>query len=122
MARARYLCISALLLLLAENILASESPAPRDLYRLSLQELLELKISSSTLTPLPIKTAPAAVTLITRDQIQNLPYRYLHDLLNHAPGFQSFRQAEAGDEYYHSVRGRRVGTASREVLILINGN
>ncbi len=91
------------------------------LFELPLEALLDVNVSSPTLTPQTIRTTPASITLITRIQIDRSPYRYLHEILNHVPGFQAFRQAEAGNEYYHSARGRRVGTSSREVLILIDG-
>ncbi len=91
------------------------------LFEFSLEALLDVNVSSPTLTPQSIRTTPASVTLITRSQIDKSPYRYLHEILNHVPGFQTFRQAEAGNEVYHSARGRRVGTSSREVLILIDG-
>jgi len=95
--------------------------AENKLLSLSLQELTSIEVSSSTRTRKTLKTAPSSMTVYTRAQIATMPVHYLHELMNFVPGFQSFRQAEAADEYYHSSRGRRVGTSSREVLILING-
>ena len=46
---------------------------------------------------------------------------YLHELINFVPGFQSFRQGENSVQHYYSARGHRSSTASREVLILIDG-
>lgn len=100
---------------------ASNAAEKSPLFTLSLKDLLQIPVSSSTLTPKALKAAPASISILTRSQLDSMPYRYLHEVLNHIPGFQAFRQGEAGDEYYHSVRGRRVGTASREVLILVNG-
>lgn len=51
-----------------------------------------------------LRTVPPSVSLFTREQIDQLGVDYLHELLNYVPGFQAFRQEEAGDEYYHSAR------------------
>ena len=93
----------------------------QDLFSLSLQELLQVSVSSSTLIEQELKSAPSSITAFNYESIQNLGVDYLHELLNYVPGFQSFRQEESGDEYYHSSRGRRSSTSSREVLILIDG-
>ena len=92
-----------------------------DLFEMPLEELMQLHVNSSTLTDKTLRTAPSSITVFTHQQIQNLGINYLHELMNYVPGFQSFRQAESGDEYYHSSRGLRVGTSSREVLILVDG-
>ncbi len=101
--------------------LSCNAYANTGVFSLSLEELLNIEISSATLTPKARGTAPSSVTVFTRGQLDALPVYYLHDLMNYVPGFQSFRQGEAADEFYHSVRGRRIGTSSREVLILVDG-
>ena len=93
-----------------------------DIYNLSLEDLMQIKITSSTLTEKNLRTAPSSVTVFSHDQIKAMGIDYLDDLLNFVPGFQAFRQADSGGEYYHSSRGIRSGTSSREVLILIDGN
>ncbi len=92
-----------------------------DLFTMSLQALLQVKVTSSTLTDKSLRSAPSSVTVFTRKQIARLGADYLHEIMNLVPGFQSFRQSESGDEYYHSVRGHRSSTSSREVLVLIDG-
>jgi outer membrane cobalamin receptor len=89
---------------------------------LSLEELLQIKVVSSTLTEKNLRSVPSSVSVFTHEQIQALGIDYLDELLNFVPGFQAFRQADSGGEYYHSARGIRSGTSSREVLILIDGN
>ncbi|HWV16873.1 MAG TPA: TonB-dependent receptor [Cellvibrio sp.] len=92
-----------------------------ELFNFSLEELMDIRITSSTLTEKNIRTVPSSITIFTRQQIETLGVDSLEELLNYVPGFQSFRQADAGNEYYHSARGRRTGTTSREVLVLIDG-
>ncbi|HOY23573.1 MAG TPA: TonB-dependent receptor, partial [Cellvibrio sp.] len=92
-----------------------------DLLALSLEDLMQIQVVSSTLTEKNLRTVPSSVTVFTHAQINAMGIDYLDDLLNFVPGFQAFRQADSGGEYYHSSRGGRSGTSSREVLILIDG-
>ena len=91
------------------------------LLSLSLQELMELEITSSTLTAKNVKSVPASVSVFTKEQFMRMGADYLHELINFVPGFQSFRQGENSVQHYCSARGHRSSTASREVLILIDG-
>src|SRR4051812_1232375 len=93
-----------------------------DIFNLSLEELMQIKVVSSTLTEKSLRTAPSSVTVFSHDQIKAMGIDYLDELLNFVPGFQAFRQADSGGEYYHSSRGIRSGTSSREVLVLIDGS
>lgn len=87
-----------------------------------LETLLRIPVTSATLTEHSQKTVPSSVTVFTQEQIDRIGLDYLHELVNFVPGFQSFRQEErAGNEYYHSSRGSRSSSASREILVLING-
>lgn len=92
-----------------------------DPFSLSLGELVSMPVTSSTKTTKVLKTAPSSVTLFNREQITNLGANYLFELLNYVPGFQIYRQGESSNQYFHSVRGHRSSTKSREVLILIDG-
>lgn len=106
----------------ALSVRAFANPAEDNLFDLSLEDLMQIKIVSSTLTEKNQRTVPSSVTVFTREQINAMGIDYLDELLNFVPGFQAFRQADSGGEYYHSARGIRSGTSSREVLILIDGN
>lgn len=112
-----FACLASYLLFASHHGFAVED----GLFELSLEELLEVNVSTTTLTEKTKKDAPASITVYTREQINDLGVHFLHELMNYVPGFQSFRQGEASDEYYHSIRGHRVGTSSREVLVLVDG-
>ena len=91
------------------------------LFAMSLEEVLKVKVTGSTLTPKELKTVPAAVTVFTHQQIQNLALDNLYELMNLVPGFQSFRTSGSSMYYSYSSRGRNISGDGAEVLILIDG-
>jgi len=88
---------------------------------LSLEQLLDVPVTGSTLTEETLKTVPAAVSVFTREQIDRLGVDYLYELLNLVPGFQFNRNASNGLAYTYSARGRRTTQQSLEVMLLIDG-
>ncbi len=88
---------------------------------LSLEQLLDVPVTGSTLTEETLKTVPAAVSVFTREHIDRLGMDYLYELLNLVPGFQFDRNASNGLAYTYSARGRRTTQQSLEVLLLIDG-
>lgn len=92
-----------------------------ELFSLSLKELMDVEVTSSTLTRKSLLSVPASVSVFTREQIRNMGVDYLFELINFVPGFQSFRQGAGGMQYFHSARGHRSSVKSREILILIDG-
>lgn len=88
---------------------------------LSLEQLLNVPVTGSTLTEETLKTVPAAVSVFTREHIDRLGMDYLYELLNLVPGFQFDRNASSGLAYTYSARGRRAAQQSLEVLLLIDG-
>ncbi len=91
------------------------------LFSLSLEELLQVKVTGPTLTPKELKTVPAAVTVFTHKQITNMGLDSLDELMNIVPGFQSYRSSLSSLSYHFSSRGRRIGNNGAEVLILVDG-
>jgi len=91
------------------------------LFALSLEELLRVKVTGSTLTPIELKTVPSAVTVFTHQQITNLGLDSLDELMNLVPGFQSYRTSLSPISYQYSSRGRRIGNSGAEILILVDG-
>lgn len=104
-------------------LLANPSHANEDLayLDLSLEQLLDVPVTGSTLTEETLKTVPAAVSVFTRERIDRLGLDYLYELLNLVPGFQFNRNASNGLAYTYSARGRRTTQQSLEVLLLIDG-
>lgn len=92
-----------------------------NLLDMSLEQLLQVSITASTLRAESIKTVPSSVTVFTREQLDTLGLDYLHELLNLVPGFQTIRGADSAINYTYSIRGRRQGGRAREILLLVDG-
>lgn len=99
----------------------SSAGQPENLFDLSIEELLQVKITGVTLTDETIVSVPSAVSVFEGEEITNLGVRSLEELLNFVPGYQSFNTGESGHSAPFSSRGRKTGTTSREVLVLLNG-
>lgn len=113
------LLLISLMLITHSGVLAASTSD--NLLNLSLEDLMQVQVVSSTLTEKNLRTVPSSITVFTHEQIATMGIDSFEELLNFVPGFQSFRQAEAGNAYYHSARGRRTGDSSREVLVLVDG-
>jgi len=92
-----------------------------DFLSMSLEELLQVEITSSTLTPESLKTVPNSVTVFTHEEIKRLGLDKLGELMNLVPGFQSYQSSGSSLEMPSSSRGRRIGSATSEILVLIDG-
>lgn len=107
--------------MLAISQLAIAEDEDVDIYDLSLEELLKIKVSGSTNRAEELKTVPSAVTVFTQQEIERIGLDTLDELMNLVPGFQSYRTSFSGLHYPFSSRGRRVGFPSSEVLVLVDG-
>jgi iron complex outermembrane receptor protein len=87
----------------------------------TLSDLLNLKITGSTLREETLATVPSSVTVFSGEEIRRMGITDMESLMNYVPGFQSFRQDYSSVAYSYSARGRRVGSISREVLVLVDG-
>jgi len=92
-----------------------------DFFSMSLKELMQVEITGSTLTSETLNSVPSAVTVFSHEQIRKMGLDSLDELINLVPGFQSYRSSRSSISISVSSRGRRVGNASAEILILIDG-
>lgn len=113
-------------LLLACAAAAAESPlemTPVRLGDLSLEQLMEVKVDSVfSASRREQKTwqAPAAVSIVTRDEIRSFGYRSLADVLNAVPGIYTRNDR---NYTYLGIRGfNRPGDYNSRVLLLIDGH
>lgn len=105
-------------------VFTTSSVANEDVYRLlglSLEQLLDVKIKTASLTEQTVAKAPAAMTVFTRAEIDRLSVDYLHELLTFVPGYQTARELDYSYQYSVSARGRKTGSSGREVLFLLDG-
>ncbi len=92
-----------------------------ELKKLSLEDLLEIKITTAAKKPQKIFEIPSSVVVITAEEIENLGYRSYTDILNNVSGYQLI------DDYHYlghknfSVRGFFSPGAFSNVVILVNG-
>jgi len=91
------------------------------LFSMSLVELMQVKVTGSTLTPENLKTVPSAVTVFTHEEIRRMGLDSLDELMNLVPGFQSYRSSSTSIHSQISSRGRRIGSAAAEILVLVDG-
>ena len=94
------------------------SESPESLKRLSLEELSQLEVTSVTKEPVPAFRTPAAVGVLTSEQIHRSGARTIPDLLRLLPGV-NVAQIDSS-EWAIGVRGFQ-GKLSRSVLVLIDG-
>jgi outer membrane cobalamin receptor len=92
------------------------TPPPEDVPELSLEELMNIKISVSK-TNLSLRETPAIISVITRKEIRNMGARDLMDVLNQVPGLNF--GADVQNTVGAGVRGNW-GTEGK-ILLLIDG-
>lgn len=92
-----------------------------DLFDFSLEQLAQVTVTGATLSAQNLQEVPSAVTVFSAAQIRQLAVSSLEELMNYVPGFQAQRQGDYAATEAYSVRGRRTGSSTREVLILLNG-
>ncbi len=112
--------LGVVFLLFASTSLSAQEDID-DFLSMSLDELLQVEITSSTLTPEKLKTVPSAVTVFTHEEIKRLGLDKLGELMNLVPGFQSFQSSGSSLGTPFSSRGRRISGVPAEILILIDG-
>jgi len=89
-----------------------------ELFNLSLEELMQVEVSGSTLTLNSLKKVPSAVTVFTHKQIQQMGLDSLDELMNLVPGFENYRTSSSS--IGNSIFVRTDGNPANK-LILIDG-
>ena len=92
-----------------------------ELLNLSLEDLLKVTVTASTRTEESLRSVPSVITVFERAQIEKLGLDYLYELLDFVPGYQSHRASDSPLMYSSSSRGRRNGSQSKELLLIIDG-
>lgn len=88
------------------------------IYEMSLDDLLNLKVSVASKSEQSIGDAPSSVTVITRDEMLNMGVKNVEELLNYIPGFVVEKDVTSYRKEHVSVRGGRF----YDVLFLYNGH
>jgi len=91
-----------------------------DLYNMTLEELLNVKISIASRRVEKRSDAPSSVTVFTHNELREMGITHLEELFNYVPGMQSVRRVF--DTRFDSVAVRGVGhTWGDGVQVMING-
>ena len=115
--------VSAWLLALATTIICTGAPshaatAPSELTELSLEELMNVEVTSVSKKPERLSDAAAAVYVITREDIRRSGYTSIPEILRLAPNLQVARVSAS--TYAISARGFN-STSANKLLVLIDG-
>lgn len=106
----------AVLLLWASPALAQNDP---DIQDLSIEQLANVEVTSVSRRPEPLNQAPAAVYVITAEDIRRSGYGSLPDVLRLAPNLEVAKIN--GYAYTISARGFNSPEAANKLLVLIDG-
>jgi len=110
---------AALVIMLPVCAAAESSDAQADLTGLSIEELLNVEVSTASKFPQKTMDAPASVTIITAADIKIYGYRTLADLLKSVRGMNV---AYDRNYNYLGVRGSgRTGDFNSRTLLLVDG-
>jgi len=115
--------VSVWLLTLATTIICTGEPsraatAPSELTELSLEELMNVEVTSVSKKPERLSDAAAAVYVITREDIRRSGYTSIPEILRLAPNLQVARVDSS--QYAITARGFNSTTANK-LLVLIDG-
>ena len=89
------------------------------IYAMSIEELMNTKVSIATKSEQSVNESPAIVSVITSQDIKNMGAREFEDVLQTVPGFELMKRF-AG--YYGvGVRGIKDPRTNSKILILIDG-
>ncbi|MDF1883871.1 TonB-dependent receptor [Sulfurimonas sp. SAG-AH-194-C21] len=114
------LSISLSSLLLATTPLDTKSLAVDDFESMTLEELLNVTIVSSTGTSQKLSQAPSIATVITAKQIERSSARTLQDVLRMVPGLETYLSSAEGQQINIDIRGIKSNLNS-QILTLLNG-
>ena len=113
-------CMWAVLLSLLFALSASAQEGTKGIGDASLEELENIQVYSASKHMQSASEAPASVTVVTSDEIQEFGYRTLADILESVRGFYITNDR---DYSFVGVRGfGRLGDSNNRILVLIDGH
>ncbi len=90
-----------------------------ELFKMSLDEILNVKIKTAGKTDKKISDIPASVVLITREDIESYGYSTLIEVLENIPGLYGINNYEE-DGANFGVRGFWSGVPNDNIIIMVN--
>ena len=111
---------SCIVLFLSSGIHAGEQNTPNPGMDISLQELLNMQVTTASKSEEKLSDAPGVITVVTKDELKRFGGNTLKDVLERVPSL-SFATAFFQDRSLISVRGDQFKVTSGHVLLLLNG-
>ncbi|TNF38949.1 MAG: hypothetical protein EP315_00505, partial [Gammaproteobacteria bacterium] len=111
----------ALLLLLSTQSALSVNLDSDDLLNLSLEELMNIEISTASKTSLTAGEVPASVIIISRQDIQRYGYTTLEEVLKNIPGMYMTEDWAWLGSVNYGVRGVYSKGHFDNMIVLVNG-
>jgi outer membrane cobalamin receptor len=99
-------------------LLAQEEQKEEDIEDFSLEDLLNVEITTAGKQAEKISEIPASIVLVTRDDIEKYGYQSLSEILENIPGL--YYTNDYGTENF-GVRGFWTIEAQRNIIVLVNG-
>jgi outer membrane receptor for ferrienterochelin and colicins len=105
---------------------SASSPAPEpsastdQLMELSLVDLLNIKVTTTSKTEEKLSEAPGVISVVTRDEMERFGARTLKDVLMRMPSI-NLSTTYIGDRSCVSIRGDQITAAANHILLLVNG-
>jgi iron complex outermembrane receptor protein len=95
------------------------SAQEKDLFELSIEELMQVKISLASKTEETVITVPSTITVFNKNDIRALGVKNAYDIMNFVPGFQMTRGDWVGAVPKEHARG--IYLDNGYILVMING-
>ena len=92
-----------------------------ELKKMSLHDLMQIKVVTAAKNPQKISQIPASVVVITAEEIRSLGFRSYTEILNHIPGFYMINDYHYLGHKNFSVRGFFSPGSFSNVVVLVNG-
>ena len=112
-------CVFTLSLILSSLLMANTQTD--ELFSMSLEELINVEIESSTHTKEDMFSVPSSVTVFTYEQIRKMSVSNLDDLMNYVPGFQANKGNFFPNGKVNSTRGKFTSSGQRDILVILDG-
>ncbi len=105
----------------AEILFASDSNSQQidQIFNMSLEELLSVKVTTAGKTPQAISEIPASTIILTRQEIESFGYTSLSEILQNITGLYMINDYSY-DGVKFGVRGFWSGVANDNLIILVN--
>ncbi len=107
-----------LVLFLPFQISAQEKVKTEDLFKMSLEELMNMEVSMGNLVGMSLSKNPAAITIITREDIEKTPARNILELIEiYVPGSMMLNNISGP----LALKLRGLGIRNYKTILLVNG-